>query len=231
MSKIPPEHDAARSLEESFRRLGAQRAAQQWRPRRSLPFGRVLAAALGVLLAVSAAAAGTKVLLRDGGTVGPESLPPGTLKPSPADRRVAQATSADPVERAPWGLRLYSSTGGRTCVLAGRLVGGRIGLLQGTRFTELPSSAPGMCSDLARDHVLATVRGYGLVGGGRTVLYGVADRTVSSLAFRMRPAVRRPIPIAADGTFIVVLEGHNSMRHARLVVHSTRGTSEQPLGG
>jgi hypothetical protein len=233
MSRIPPEHQAARGLEESFRRLGEERSAARRRRKRPSPIARVLVTALAALLAVSAAAAGTKVFLNDGGSVAPESQPPGSLKRSPADRRLAQAKSADPVERAPWGLRLYTGAGGKTCVLAGRLVGGRIGVLQGTTFTELPWSAPGVCTDLNRVHVLVGSRRYGgvVAAGGRSLLYGVADRTVSGLALSTSPAVRRPIPIAADGTFIVALQGSDRLRHAQLLIDGPGGTREQALGG
>jgi hypothetical protein len=233
MSRIPPEHEAARSLEASFRRLGEERAAAR-RPRRSpRPFGRVAVTALAVLLGVSAAAAGTKVFMNDGGTVGTESRPPGSLKRAPADRRLAQASVPDPTDKAQWGLRLYTNAGGDTCVVAGRRAGGRIGVVGGGSFAELPASAPGTCTDLDRVHVLVTLRRYGdaVVPGGRTVVYGVTDRTTTSLAIRTSARRSQPLPIAPDGTFIAVLNGAGMLRNAKLVIDGAGGRSEQALRG
>jgi hypothetical protein len=233
MSRIAPEDEAARSLEASFRRLGEQRSAERRRRKPPSPIGRVVVTALAVLLGVSAAAAGTKVFLNDGGTLGRESKPPGSLKRAPADRRLAQANTPDPTERAAWGLRVYNSASGKTCVVAGRRVGRRIGVVRGGTFAALPSSAPGICTDLDRMHVLVTIRRYGevVIPGGRTVLYGVTDRTTRTLTIRTLPARRMPVPIAADGTFIAVLEGPDKLRNAQLIIETERGTSERALRG
>jgi hypothetical protein len=233
MSRIPPEHEAARSLEASFRRLGEERAAARRARRSPSRVGRVAVTALAVLLGVSAAAAGTKVFLNDGGTVGTESRPPGSLKRAAADSRLAQADVPDPTDKARWGLRLYTNARGNTCVVAGRRVGRRLGVVGGGTFVELPASAPGACTQLDHMHVLVTLRHYGdvILPGGRTLVYGVTDRTIRSLTIRWPPARRQPVPIAADGTFIAVLHGPRALRDARLVVDGAAGTSERALAG
>jgi hypothetical protein len=192
--------------------------------------GRALLVATALLLLISAGAAGTRVFVSDGGSVGSEPRPPSALERSPGDRRLAQARSADPVEGLPWGVRLYTSAAGQSCVVLGRLAKGHLGIVQGGRFSDLPSDAPGVCNDLERLHVLATIRSYGNVTGGRTVLYGVVDRTIRSLTMVTSTAEARLIPIAADGTFITVLIGVNRLRHARLRVQGLRGSSERLLG-
>lgn len=232
MSKIPSEHEAARSLEESFRRLGAQRA-DNGRTRRSNPVGRLLVVGVTFLLAATAVAAGTKVFVADGGSVGPEHTLRPDIRRSPADRRLSQARASDPSGGAPWGTRLYTNSQGNSCVVAGRVVRSQLGVLQSGRFTELPSSAPGVCNDLARGHVLVTIRNYGdpAVPGGRTVLYGIADRTIRSLEVVTSAGMRVPVPIAPDGTYMVVLARPSRLRLAHLDVVGEHGRSVRALGG
>lgn len=233
MTKIPREHEAARRLEESFRRLGEERA----RERRSAPGTRAtrgLVGALGLVAVVAAAATGSKVFLADGGAIDPApgGIPHG-LSHSPADRRLAEAKAGDPREPIRWGMRLYTSASGDACVVLGRLVDGRLGLVQSGRFKRLPAGATGVCSDLTKMHVLVTLRRYGdvVIPGGRTVLYGVTDRTIRSLTIRSLPARRQPVPIAADGTFIAVLDGPNKLRNAQLIIDGVSGRTKRALGG
>jgi hypothetical protein len=229
MSKIPPENEAARSLEQSFRRLGELRARDGRRKRGPAPVGRGMLIAVAVLLALSAVAAGTKVFVADGGSVSPEHRLR-DLRRSPADRHLAQASRPDPVERGRWGLRLYTNTTGDACVVVGRVIAGRLGLVQNGRFSELPATAPGVCTDLRHLHVLATVRWIGATSGGRTLLYGIADRTIRGLSVVANGA-SSPIPIAADGSFIMVLKGSNALRRAQLRVVGNDGTSVRAIGG
>jgi hypothetical protein len=230
MSRIPPENEAARSLEESFRRLGEMRAQDGRRKRGRTPVARGLLIAVAVLLALSAVAAGTKVFVADGGPVSPEHRLRKDLKRAPADRHLAQASRPDPVERGRWGLRLYTNPAGDACVVVGRVIEGRVGLVQNGRFAELPATAPGVCRDLGRMHVLATVRWIGAVSGGRTLLYGIADRTIRGLSVVVN-GTSRPVPIAADGSFIMVLKGSNQLRRAKLRVVGNHGTSVRAIGG
>jgi hypothetical protein len=231
MSKIPREHHAARDLEKAFRRIGEERAERLDTARRSRPFGRVLLGGLTVVALSAAAATGTKVFLADGGSLKPAPIVPERLKQAPSNRRLAQARTPDPAGPIPWGVRAYTGSKGDSCILVGRLVGVRLGLVQDGRFIEYPYRATGMCDDLPRKHVLATVRNYGdaSIRGGRSVLYGVTDRTIESLAVRTRTGLYR-LPIAADGTFIMVFSGANRLRHAGLRITTARGTSFRGLG-
>jgi hypothetical protein len=238
VTRVPPERPAARALEESFRRLGDERvAALEPEPdrvpgrRRRRPRGatRTLVAALTLVLLVAVAATGTKVFLGDGGSVAPEPDLPTRYRQAPADRQLAAARAADPSERIPWGLRVYRGATGTTCAIAGRVVGDRLGDVRDGRFAEIPTGAPGLCGALEHEHVLVTRRRYpsAAVPGGRTVLYGVVDRTVRSLQIA---GGRRAVPIAADGTFIVVAGGVAAFRGERLVVRDATGRHVQPLG-
>ncbi|MDX6726485.1 MAG: hypothetical protein QOK49_1290 [Baekduia sp.] len=235
MSRIPPEHEAARSLEESFRRLGEERAAEGRRERRARrgprgwPVGRSVAVAAVGLLAASAVAAGTKVFVADEGPLKGDSRPGAAVQRAPGDRRLALAVARDPAEREPWGLRVYTSKQGRSCLLVGRIVGGRLGRLQSGRFAELPSDAAGSCGDLTRDHVMIVAQSYPLMAGGRTVLFGLADRTIQRLDLLAADGTPRRVPIAADGTYALALSGADALRGMRLRIAGTRGVTTRRL--
>jgi hypothetical protein len=235
VTRIPsgPEYKATRALEQSFRQLGKDRAVEmrteRRRHHRRLAL-RAVATGVGVLVVGGGVAVGTKVFVQDDGSVGAGQRPPERVQRVPADRRLAEATAADPVERAPWGVRVYQSVQGTTCVVAGRVVGGRLGVLQSGRFKELASDAPGSCANLIEDHLVATVRNYGAVSGGaRTVLFGVGDRTVQHVVID-RGGRSTDVPIAADGTFVLAFEGDHVLRSANLRVTSTAGTTVHRLG-
>jgi hypothetical protein len=232
MSQIPPEHPAARSLEVAFRRLGEERSPQR-SSRRPRVVRRASVAAVGAVLVVAAGATGTKVFLADGGSVGSAGRYPADWRPAPANRHLAQATVRDPVDPIPWGMRVYTGSRGATCLLVGRVAGARLGIVQDGRFAELASGAPGTCDDLGRRHAFFGLRDYGerTATGGRTVLYGIADRTISTVTLTTPSATPRPLAIAPDGTFIMVLKGPNTLRHAQLVLRGTHGRTVRALGG
>ncbi|MES1192953.1 MAG: hypothetical protein ABUM26_01405, partial [Solirubrobacterales bacterium] len=141
MTKIPLEHTAARALEDSFRALGEQRVrARRPRRRASRYVPRVAVVALTTLMLVAVAATGTKVFLGDGGTIDadPAGLE-GRVDPSPSYRQLALASAPDPVERQPWGLRLFKSANGDTCLTLGRVVGNRLGVVRQGQFQEFPT--------------------------------------------------------------------------------------------
>jgi hypothetical protein len=224
-SRIPPDEPAARDFGEQLRKLGVERARAQRRVRRRrLGMG----AAVVALLAGGAPVVATKVSIIDKGTIDGEPRPQEHFKREAGDRRLAQASSADPVERQPWGMRLYTSTQGETCVVVGRVVGERLGRLDGASFEELPANAEGVCADFGKVHILATYRGYS-ASGGRTIVYGVADRTISGLVL-VRAGRATSIPIARDGSFVLAMRGGNAAAGAELRIEGAGGTVRQPLG-
>jgi hypothetical protein len=232
MTKIPPEREATRSLEQSFRQLGEERRREQRRSRGPRRTGSALAIAGAVICIGAAGATGTKVFLADGGSQSTGPDVPDRLKRAPADRRLAQARAADPREPYPWGLRAYVGAKGDSCILIGRVVGARLGDVRSGRFKETPVGAPALCTPL-EDHALVTIRKYGDVSipRGRTVLYGVVDRTITRLGLRTltRPVTR--IPIAADGSFVLVMMGVKPLRHTQLrIQHSDGRVTSRILG-
>jgi hypothetical protein len=235
MTKIPPEHTAAKSLEHSFRALGDERARARRPKRGPARSGRVLVIALVSALAIGGVATGTKVFLGDGGMLRPDT--PGTRDPEgrkdvgPSDRQLALASSRDPRGQAPWGLRTYKSAGGKTCLLLGRVVGGRLGVLRQGQFKELPSTSGGVCGAVRLVHAIVTTRAYSpTTTNSRTVLYGVVDRTVTRLHILAVSGKATPVDIAPDGTFIVVRAGVRPFRLSQLVIDGSAGRSVQSLG-
>jgi hypothetical protein len=236
VTRIPsgPEYKATRALEESFRRMGEERAAEmateRRQARRSRALGPAVGAGLAFLIVGGGVAVGTKVFTADNGSVGAGGRPPTQVQRAPGDRRLAQAAVTDPAQpSARWGLRLYTSAQGETCVVAGRVVAGRLGVVQSGQFTELRADAPGVCGDLSPTHLLATTRAYAAPNGARSLLYGVGDRTVTALAVG-RAGRFTNVPIAPDGSFVLVRTGVQAFRGMQLRVRRTGGTSVRQIG-
>lgn len=228
--KIPPEHPAAKSLEHAFRSLGAEKARVR-RHDRSGRAWRIAVATLAPVLAVAAVATGTKVFTGDGGTVpadrGGTPDPEGRGRLTPSGRQLALAVSPSPGGGAPWGMRVYRSATGRTCLAVGRVVHGKLGVVEAGQFRELPTAYPGQCGTLKKDHYMAGRQG---VPGGYDVLYGIVDRTVHRLHL-MRAATGRTweVAIADDGTFLVARHGKRAFFHQMLVLDGTTGRRTIPL--
>lgn len=230
MITIPPEHPAARSLEDAFRVLGQERARARWRQQRHARMprsaSRVVVIALTTLLLVAVAATGTKVFLGDGATVKSDPLGlEGRVHPAPSYRQLALASTADPVEHQPWGLRLFKSANGDTCLTLGRVVGGRLGVVRDGQFRELPTRTAGMCTPLEDRHIVMATRTFSdsAIAGSRSVLFGIVDRTVTHLDLRSASGTPAPIAVKADGTFVVVRQGRDAFRQTQLLVDGATG--------
>jgi hypothetical protein len=230
--EIPPEHSALKSLEQIFRAAGEEKDRIRRLERRRVRRRAMLATVAAVAAASGSAAIATKVLDSDDPPVRAGDAAVGELAPAPADRRLALATAADPVERHGWGVRIYQGRTGETCAVAGRLLQGRLGVIQNGRFRELPAGVPGQCTDLAAEHALVTARSYGAgstAGAARTVVYGIVDRTVTRVGIG-RTASERQIPVAADGTFVYVMKGARALTGQRAFVARADGVRSLPLG-
>jgi hypothetical protein len=230
--EIPPERAADYLLAEGFQRAGEQRAAEmraggrRWR--RPPAVRRGVVAAFVVLLIGGGAATATKVFVFDDAPTSSDPRPPRVLRHAPADRSLGDTRAADPVERIPWGLRVYKSVGGQTCLLAGRVVQGRLGRVTDGRFHELPADAPGFCNG-SDHHLMLTERSYGAADGDRTAIYGLADRFVLDLSLAVGGKVL-DLPIADDGTFLLVFRGARALRGGRLHVRTARGEQTRRVG-
>lgn len=231
MKKIPPEHPAAKSLEHAFRSLGEERAREQHRRRGTGRVARLALAVLAPLLAIAAVATGAKVFTGDGNKVRPDPRgirdPRGQRDLTASGRPLAAAASDDPRGGLRWGMRVYTSASDRTCVTVGQVRRGRLGFQKRGGFRELPPGSPGLCGRFREQHVVVGRRTW---AEGYNVLYGVVDRTVRRLHI-MRPSNGKSaeVPIAPDGTFLLVRLGRRAFFHELLVVDGTGGRSSLPL--
>jgi hypothetical protein len=184
---------------------------------------------LVVIVAVvgGGAAIATHSLWGDAGTRGGGTNPPRAARPVPLALRVAAVRAVDPVERVPpWGMRVYPGPRGTTCLLAGRIVDGRLGRLRDGRFAQLDETAQGACGDVAESHFLAVTRCETVTVGGRTALYGIVDRDVMRLELATASGRFRFLQPALDGTFLVVRRGTFGFRHNRLRITKRGGATK-----
>jgi hypothetical protein len=224
VSDIPPDRRSTHELYEQFRQAGARKARldRQVRRRRWVQHvpGPVLGAVAAFLVVGGGIAVGTKVFTGDDGATLSSRDASSEVRQAPADRRLARAATADPrVTGARWGLLSYQDTRGATCVIPGRLLGGRIGRISGGQFAAYGQSPPGAeCGTPAGDPLLLWTRSYSMGDGTRELLYGIADRSVTTLRLLGSDAT---VPIAPDGTFLVVGVGEQAFKGRKLRV--TRG--------
>lgn len=229
-AEIPPEHTALKSLEEGFRAAGEERQRVRRSERRRVRRRSVLVTVASVVVASGSVAIATKVFDNDNPPVQSGGAATGALARVPADRRPGLASVADPVDRYGWGVRIYHGQTGETCAVVGRLLRGRLGVLENGSFRELAAGVPGQCGDVAAKHALVAVRNYGAGAGvTRTVVYGVVDRTVTRIAIG-RAAPGHTIPVADDGTFVYVLLGTHALSDQRVFVERAGKVRSRTLG-
>lgn len=205
MSKIPEDHNAARELYDAFVAAGRERSGQsplpaeadkpRWRTR------RVLIAVPVALLTLVTGAGAARILLDDGPAVPGEPKVSPDVRREPADAALAAVRTADPYGGLPWGERLYSSTTGGRCALVGRVKDGTLGVLRDGRFSALAPDAPGACGRAGARTLIA--RQESADASPRSILFGFVDRSVRSVEI-VAGAQRRNVPIAPDGSYLVV---------------------------
>jgi hypothetical protein len=210
----------------------SRRSPRRWSPASNPSVLTIAAIAVVVVVVVALATGGataTKDFLSGDGSRGAGPSPPKALAPVPRGLEVAQAMAHDPDDKYGWGLRSYPSESGQKCVVAGRLVNGRVGRLIDGKFAEMAADMQGLCGDLRRTHYVFTTRRYPCMSGGRTLLYGITDRLVLSMSLS-HSGRSVPVPIAPDGSFILVRRGawalHGTMLH---IVLSTGAPANWPL--
>jgi hypothetical protein len=221
VSDIPPDRRSTHELYEQFRVAGQRKARldRQVRRRRRLQQipGPALGAILGFLVVGGGFAVGTRVFDGDDGSTLPRRDTPAEVQQAQADRRLARATTADPrVSGARWGLLVYQNTEGATCAAPGRLVGARVGRVLGGRFAAYGDSPSGaQCGRPTDDPLLMWTRYYTIGDSTRELVYGIADRTVTDV--RLADS-GEPVPIAPDGTFLLVGVGERPFAGRKLRV-------------
>ena len=231
------------SLEETFREAGERKEAalstgeRKPRSKRSLERGlgrRWLGPVVGAITAFGIVGAGvaisTDVFTADGGSGGSGPKPPSETLHAPGDAYRGNAVAVDPTRPAlRWGIGVYPSRNGRdTCLLAGRVRGQGLGAEKDGRFSSLSKDASGICDDIDARHAIFATRSYFNATGDRALLYGLVDRTVTSLRLGL-PTALKELDIASDGTFIVVAEGPYGFRDQQFEITSANGVERHTL--
>jgi hypothetical protein len=225
-----PERAADAALYRSFVELGESKAEGQAvrspRRRRRRRLVREVLLTAGAIGALGGVAIAGKALLLDDGSLNGDSKPAEDIVP--ADRRFGAARARDPHDSTVWGVRLYYNKAGDACALVGAVVDGRLGRIRDGRFKQLPAHAVGVCHDM-NDHVFTTYRTYTDTSDSRTVVYGLADRSIASLEIATRDGKRHGIEIAPDGSYVLALAGRDPLVGATLTVRTPQQTTSRKL--
>lgn len=200
MSELPSIDALGHELERAIAR----------RERSPLPRLRAHAAAVGViaglLLAGGAGAAGVLITRGDPITVVPG---PGPV-PRAATATLDPVRAADPVGGPPWGIRVATAPHGETCQAVGRVLDGRLGVLRGRVFRELPSTHADACVRLGTRTLAPSWSQYPgpnvSARGARTVVHGLAGAGVVEVIVTGPSGTRRLAP-SRRGVFLTVYEG------------------------
>lgn len=214
MRKLPKDHTFSRHLKDRFRELGQSHAAQRRRPRWQIP--RPLLVAGGVALLGGGVAVGRTEFTTDEQPVSGEHKPPANIAPDPHDRRLSSLRVTDPIGGPPWSVRLYSGAKGRQCIVLGQVRHDELGMVRLGGFHPYPANVPGTCSPNASQPLIFVQHEIGSVLGARSFVYGVVNREVGALALRGRDGPSESLPIAPDGTFLVVRKGIGRLHGYRL---------------
>jgi hypothetical protein len=184
-------------LRESLREAAARDVAAR-KPRRRRRRGLAIFAA--VLLG-GAAAAGATDLISAGKPVNDEHAANPRYESS-GQLQIAAKASDKPL---PWGVQIYTSTGGENCALVGRIRGVQLGRLDadGKTFHPYTEGQQGGCGD--PDNKLGYWRDQAK-GPDRTAFYGRAKPGVKRVIFEVDG---KPVPVETGlgGAFLIVLRG------------------------
>ena len=192
----------------------AVREHQAERPRRRRRWHLRVAGVLGLAgFGVAAGAQGTG-LLSEGK---PLDRPfPGVLDDSSVravDGPRLAATVPNPGSRYAFGVGVFTSRTGLSCVLAGQALGDKLGIFRDDRFHPYGPDVPGVCVDLERVPRLLDL----LHVGGKTLVYGLAtpSRTPPpSLSYEGR---RYEPTLGRGGSFLFVIDASVDINRLREV--------------
>lgn len=199
------------SLGEAARReIGAEPAAEPARTRGRLlqrlgGRGGLLAVIAGAGLVAAGAATAGDLISSGEPERAPESIltdvRPATGAASPIDLR-----AADPGAGGAWGLRLYRSSAGYSCVTAGWIRGQSLGRVQDGRFRAFPPGDPGTagsCGTVRPDGMVWAISRY-TEPAERTLIFGRAGADVRRVA--VFDGERRHVAKVAGGAWLLVLD-------------------------
>jgi hypothetical protein len=164
--------------------------------------GRSLRRRTGGLLAVlvfgAAAAAGAANLISQGQPV--KDTRPRSEVNRPGDSRKLSVVARR--NGRAWGVAVYKSRDGQTCVIAGELNGVRLGETKNGTFHQYPADLPGACAQTS-----SRARNIDVVQRGDVTLFaGWLGPDIKSMPYTVN-GDRHVVKPAADGAFLDVYEG------------------------
>lgn len=177
----------------------------------------------GLLAAGGAGAAGVLITQGDPVTVVAD---PGPV-PRPATTTLEPIRAGDPAGGLPWGIRVATAPAGETCQAVGRVLDGRLGVLRGRVFRELPATHADTCVTLGPRTLAPAWSQYPgpnvSARGARTVVHGLAGPGVTEVIVEGLGGTRRLAP-SRRGAFVTVYEGLLDARDLPV-------TASRPEGG
>jgi hypothetical protein len=184
----------------AHREIGAPRGSDAGRGR-----WRRGGAALGVAALLAAGAAGAATLLATGDPA-PDN-PSKSAKYTPADGSHLRAgvTATDGAAGVRWAVAPYETRDGKPCVVAGQLVGERLGVQNSDVFHPYATGTAGPCGDLEAEPLFGDVRFFS-EPVARTLVYGRTRAQVTTVTLRLegRTYLART---GHGGTFLFLFKG------------------------
>lgn len=200
--------EALESLALDFRRVAQSSTIVRRRGWRRPVFAVPLAT-----LAIAGSAAAGALLVSEGEPIKPAPIADFSAEqqPLPQTARVGGVQTSDPAGGPPWALMTYRNAGGQTCLIPGRLVNGKVGVLASGVFHELPLRGPGQCVTLRDGQPLSMTLTRSRDLGDATVVYGIAGRRVAHITFTTPggPVTVVPDP---DGLYLAVFSDDGPTR-------------------
>ena len=159
------------------------------------------------------------------GGVSAEPSMPYAVEPLAAVGQVGETVS-DPRGGPPWAVRVTPTAAGERCIAVGRTDGRAFGPVDATgQILDAGPSFSGSCADPGSDPLqVALARYVDTAGTGpRSVLFGVADASVASIAVT-QPSGIEPVTPDRYRTFVVVREDLARDEPWRVIATLTDGT-------
>jgi hypothetical protein len=209
--------------------LGRRFQEAERRPARRHRRPAVLLATAGATLAICAAVAGATGLFSTGAPIPPPPAGdvPRDQTPLPTTATVEPVTSPAPDGGLPWGIRVSKNGSGEPCFAIGRVQDGKLGVVRGRQFHELPLTGPGTCGPAPTPLRYEITQGWGAgTNGGLTTVAGLVAPDVRSVTVE-GPDGARTLEISPHGAFVTVYQGVLSPHEVPVTVTLHDGSTQR----
>jgi hypothetical protein len=174
----------------------------------------LLAVAAAVPLAAVAGVASASLVTGGART----ELPPDGRDPPPAVSEARGSPVADPRGGPPWAVRILGDGAGARCIEVGRVAGRAFGPADAAgRVLDTKPLVTGSCAAPGRDPLQVALAQYLAGSTPRSVLFGVAEASVASVAV-VAPGPPREVALDASRTFVVIRDGPSRRGGWKVVV-------------